>query len=243
MNPTPIQSNATAQRTPPYALIALVLFGLSLGALGVSAWLVLKPAPETGFRRGYTPLTNETNLPKVWLPDPDLEHRLGPGVDFTFKNEDGISVNYRSVPVGANGVCFRDDGINGEVFAIAVGDSFTFGHDSPLEECWVERLEKSLGADVVNLGVTNVYGSTQIQRTLEIHGMQYKPRLIIWAAFTNDWCEDTIFLSWEKIARPLKGQLIFQDRRKSTMPCAEIFTCDPQIFPAKNRRTRRWTAG
>lgn len=142
----------------------------------------------------------------MWLPDAALEHRFAPNVDFTFKNDDGEIVNYRSTPVGANGVCFRDDGIDGEVFAVAVGDSFTFGHDTMLDAAWVEQVEKAIGADVVNLGMTNIYGSTQIQRTLEIHGMRHRPRLIIWAAYVNDWYEDTIFLSWEAIARPLKGQ-------------------------------------
>lgn len=211
-----MNSNSTNNRTvrpPPYAILALILFGLSLGALAFAAWLAFRGADEPQYRRGFTALTEETNLGKIWQADARLEHRLAPNVNVTFDNEDGETVHYRSINVGGGEACFRDDGIDGPVFAVAVGDSFTFGHANTLDATWVEQVEKGIAGEVVNLGVTNIYGSTQILRTLEQYGLPLKPKVILWAAFVNDWYEDTVFLSWEKIAQPLKGQLDFPRSR------------------------------
>ncbi len=177
----------------------------------MAAWLYWDRTEEPIYNRGHTPLTHETNLGKIWLADREVEHMLAPNVDASLTNEEGEPVNYRSVPVGS--AYFRDDGVQPPVFAVAVGDSFTFGHEMPLKDCWVEKTESLLKADVVNLGVTNIFGSTQIQRTLERHGLPLKPKLVIWAAFVNDWYEDTLFHSWELIAPPLKGQIDFPRSR------------------------------
>jgi len=44
--------------------------------------------------------------------------------------------------LGFKDIGFRDDGINGEPFAVVVGDSFTFGLGVNATDTWVEILEK-----------------------------------------------------------------------------------------------------
>lgn len=197
-------------RPPRYAAFSLLFFGCSFAMLGVAVWIHFTPA-EPVYRRGYTPVTNEEQLDLTWLADPEVEHMLAPNVRATLTNEDGEQVTYESVKIGS--ACFRDDGIQGPVFAVAVGDSFTFGHMIPLDSCFVELLERKLEADVANLGVTNSFGSTQIERTLKRNGLPLHPKLVIWAAFVNDWMEDTLFLAWEGIDRSLDGQFEFPRSR------------------------------
>lgn len=198
-----------SHRVPTYARLALLLFGLSVVLVGFSAWVWLGTEAANAYRRGPSPLTAEWQADGegAWIADPYIGKKLRCDVDATDANELGRSFNYRAVRIGLD-ACFRDDGISGPVFAVAVGDSFTFGHKVALEDVWTERLEKSLGAEVVNMGLSGG-APTQYLRNFERHGAALKPRLVIMTLFVNDWLDDAMFHAWWEARQSLGQQVDF----------------------------------
>lgn len=185
--------------------LALLLFGLSCAMLAASALLYVSSGASTPiYRRGPTPLTREWTPNELWVHDDEVEHLMNCELDTSMVNEDGQSVPIKAVPVGPSGECFRDDGVTHPVLAVVLGDSFAFGHAVNLPDSFVERLEASLGGDVVSLGVSNTFACTQYLRVLRRCGIPLRPRLVIWATFVNDWLDETMFMAWLDL-RPRLG--------------------------------------
>ena len=130
---------------------------------------------------------------RVWglIPDEDLGVKYPPDlINFSSPTLDGEGRRISSHPVstvslGYQGIGFRDDGIDSEAFAAAVGDSFTSCVGVEMKECWVEILEREVGQDFANLGIPG-YGPQQEQRMLTKYGLPLKPKLILWVFFAND---------------------------------------------------------
>jgi hypothetical protein len=101
--------------------------------------------------------------------------------------DEGVEHTYSisTVSLGYNGVGFRDDGLNGDPFAVVIGDSYTSCVGVDMADCWVEQLEKAAGHDFANLGVI-AYSPQQEQRMLAEYGLPLKPRLVLWVFFSND---------------------------------------------------------
>ncbi|MCX7733562.1 MAG: hypothetical protein N2254_02160 [bacterium] len=93
-----------------------------------------------------------------------------------------------------NGIGGRDDGINKEVFALALGDGYTFCDGLEIKDCWTEILEDMLGKDVLNLGVSG-YGTYQqyLLAKKVLQKMQF--RLILWQITYVDYLKDDCFIS------------------------------------------------
>lgn len=192
---------------PRYATIALLLFALSILALALTGWLWFNGA-EDAFRRGYSPITAEWQAEGAWTAHPYIGKMLRCDVSVSDKNELGRSYSYKAVKIGPEQGCFRDDGIQGDVFAVAIGDSFTFGHKVALEKVWTELLEKKLGKDVVNMGLSG--GSpSQALRNFEVFGAALKPKVVIFTTFVNDWLDEACFQAWWTQRQLLGGQVDF----------------------------------
>jgi lysophospholipase L1-like esterase len=133
---------------------------------------------------------NEEDQPlKGLAPDPDLGYKYAPGlhehpVPFEGdKTRQTYTISTVSLKYDEAG--FRDDGLEGQPFAVVIGDSYASCASVELDECWVERLEQETGQDFVNLGVVG-YGPQQEQRMLAKYGLSLEPRLVIWTFFAND---------------------------------------------------------
>lgn len=198
----------TTSRPPAYAKMAFVVFGLSVALAGFSAYVWLRGGGREAFRRGYVPLTAEWQSEGAWTADPYIGKTLRPDVNVNDTNELGRPYNYRSAPIGRDGVCFRDQAIGKQVYAVAVGDSFTFGHKVDREHVWTERLEKSIGAGVVNMGLSGG-APTQYLRNFEVHGEPLAPKLVIMTTFVNDWLDEACFQTWWAQRQVLGGQVDF----------------------------------
>lgn len=198
----------TIRRPPLYAKMALGLLSVSLVLAVFSAWVWLRPDGELQYRRGYSPLTAEWKMDHDWIADPYIGKTLRCDLNMTAKNELGRSYTYRAEPIGAGGACFRDHPVHGPVFAVAVGDSFVFGHQVALEAAWTERLEKAVGLDVVNLGISDS-GPSQYVRVFEIHGRPFQPRVVILVTFVNDWLDEACFQAWWDLRQKLGSQVDF----------------------------------
>jgi hypothetical protein len=120
-------------------------------------------------------------------PDPFLIRKLKLGLNI-YVGAREFSYSFRTVSLGYEGIGFRDDGINSECFAVALGDSFTEGWGVDGEDTWVELLEKKTGKDFVNMGVSG-YSSIENVRMLQEYAAPLRPKLILWAFFRNDFCD------------------------------------------------------
>jgi hypothetical protein len=126
-------------------------------------------------------------LSKVLVPDKELGYKYARNlVDYPVAFEDDqYTYTISTVSFDYKDIGFRDDGLNGEPFAIVVGDSFANCSRVEMDACWVELLEKNLGKDFANMGVLG-YGPQQEFRMLTKYGLPLKPKLILWVFFAND---------------------------------------------------------
>lgn len=74
------------------------------------------------------------------------------------------------------------------VDVVTLGDSFTFCY-TEYEDCWSTQLADTSGLSVVNLGLIAT-GSTSHLRVLKTFGLSYKPRMVIWQWYGNDYYDD-----------------------------------------------------
>ncbi len=84
------------------------------------------------------------------------------------------------------------------VFAIAVGDSFTFCTGVKRDDCWVELLQKRLRKNIVNLGVFG-YGTVQKFKMLQKFGIRLRPKIIFWQYDPFDVVDDFLYESSEPL--------------------------------------------
>jgi hypothetical protein len=76
--------------------------------------------------------------------EPRRGFTLRPGLDLGFPSEAG-EIRVRTLDSGVDGIGYRDIGTKPPFDAIALGDSFTFCDDSPVESCWVRLLSERTG--------------------------------------------------------------------------------------------------
>lgn len=86
------------------------------------------------------------------------------------------------------------------VEAVVVGDSFSFCY-TQYADCWVTRLQTEHNLSTVDLGMIGT-GSVSHLRVLDTFGLAYKPRIVIWQWYANDYLDDTLLSEMNKPARP-----------------------------------------
>jgi hypothetical protein len=118
------------------------------------------------------------------VPDPNVGYKYAPNISIKIPFEKQ-SYTLTTTVVYDPDTGFRDDGINGQPYAIVVGDSVTACIGVNLENCWVELLEHKTGQDFANLGVTG-YGPDLQFRMLKYYGLPLKPKVVLWVFFAND---------------------------------------------------------
>ncbi len=79
---------------------------------------------------------------------------------------------------------------------LGIGDSFTFGYQVDVKDCYLKQLERSLNKgsgrwDVINAGVTG-YNMWQYLAYLKCCGYRYSPDLIIIGVFFDDFNGDPV---------------------------------------------------
>jgi hypothetical protein len=184
--------------------LLLVLLGLVLGLLTVEAGLRLLDSqlPDSlRYRAGLAQFLANTD--GVYLPDPNLWHKGAPDIDRVISGHPDYTYHLQTNSLGYQGIGFRDDGFTSQPFAIAIGDSYTWGDGVDNNSSWVEKLETSTNLDIVNLGVSG-YGSVQRLRVFQEYGLPLKPKLVLWSFFPNDFYDDGHFIWREETGRLAK---------------------------------------
>lgn len=101
---------------------------------------------------------------------------------------------------------FRND-VTEHPYAIAVGDSFTYGTGVQFEQVWTEVLERKINKKIVNIG-SEEYTTTQELQSLNSY-ISLKPKVILWGFFANDY-SDEIQL---RDTNPLKNTVVYKFAR------------------------------
>jgi len=129
--------------------------------------------------------------------DPFLGYKPKPGVATTVKM-DGVTAELRTVRLAGDDIGFRDMGapFNGPPADLAIGDSFTVCYGVAASDCWVSRLGRSTGRQIVDLGVSG-YSAVGASRLLQRYGAGFRPQLVLHGIFLNDFEENEDFVAWE----------------------------------------------
>ena len=133
---------------------------------------------------------------KPFIADNQLIFAPQPNLDLTIHSGLGLNYTVQTRALDDSGVGFRDIGAIEPTYAVALGDSFTWGTNVAAAETWVERLQAQVAAPVLNLGVRG-YGPSQYQIVTEEHGLPHRPKLVIWGFFTgNDIANSSDYADW-----------------------------------------------
>jgi len=79
------------------------------------------------------------------------------------------------------------------VDAAVIGDSFTFCNNE-YPDCWAQQLDTQHQLSVVNLGLAGT-GTISHLRVLQTFTLPYKPRIVIWQWWGNDFNDDYALLN------------------------------------------------
>ncbi|HET8563697.1 MAG TPA: GDSL-type esterase/lipase family protein [Candidatus Binatia bacterium] len=134
--------------------------------------------------RGTLELIDLYQQEESWfIPDRDLLYKIRPNTDFVAHHPD-YTVRVKT-NLNLDGIGFRGGSQAGKVWAVAVGDSFTFGAGVNLEETWAFNLAHSFGREVINLGIPG-QGPAQYTRILKRYGLPMQPRVAFYGFYFND---------------------------------------------------------
>lgn len=150
---------------------------------------------------------------RAWIRNPDHYFILKPGLaNAPQYSTPRLKFHVSTIELWpGGGVGFRNRPVDYFVDAVVVGDSFTFCF-TERSDCWVTRLEAGAGLGLVNLGLP-VTGSHSHWLVLRDFGKFYRPPLVIWQFFGNDFNDDYgLFVSNEAI-EPLEAPSVDAGRR------------------------------
>lgn len=133
--------------------------------------------------------------------DPYLGLRLKPNMDVLLEGHPDFTFSVHTDTLGFEGIGFREDGPVEDVYAVAVGDSFTFGVGVDASAGWVEVLERELGLEVVNMGLPSA-STLQYTRMLERYGLALNPQVILYEYYPADLIENRWFNLWLEAGSP-----------------------------------------
>lgn len=157
--------------------LRLLLLGFSLGFALLAAELAVRLA------RPQAVMTVSRGL---YEPDPPRRYRIAPGFQGSISNQVEFDTEVSTNSLGLRG---PEAGPKRGLRVLALGDSFTFGVGAEQEETWPARLEKLLGAEVLNAGAPG-FGVPDAVAWYEAHGRQLDPDVIVLAVFLANDLQD-----------------------------------------------------
>lgn len=170
-----------------------VCVGLAMVEIMPRAMTGLLPGDVRGLERVYA---GRAKWEEMMVSDPELGYRPKPGLDMLYPSE-GRNIVVRTTAHGLGDIGFRDIDTKPPFDAIALGDSFTFCDDVPVETCWVRLLGKRAGLSIASLGISG-FSTLAEQRVLNIYGKKLQPRLVLLGLFPNDFNDNLRFAEWKR---------------------------------------------
>lgn len=143
---------------------------------------------------------------------------IPPNVEITIKTT-STKYTFKTEDVGI-GIGVVDAGIQGEIWGIALGDSFVQCYGVEREDCWVKIIERKISRRIVNMGGAAA-GSAQMLHILK-YGLKLKPKIILWGIHITDPVDDYIFLTGDDPPLDVINIVSFSRKYKR---CADQFLC------------------
>lgn len=129
--------------------------------------------------------------------DRELGFVLKPGLDLGFPSEGRrIAIRTKELEGGPAGTGIREIGTKPPYEVVAVGDSFTFGDDSPAETAWVRRLGEKLGKSIATLGVNGYSNLAEARMLRRMAPALPATKLVLVGFFPNDFKDNLHFRNW-----------------------------------------------
>lgn len=174
--------------------LSLILFGLLFGFLLLELLIrllggLLLP-PNLQLALAVRDVVAEQE--RLYQEDAYLGKVLRPGLDTTLTLPGEYSYHLQTADLGLGGPGFRETEVEKPAYAVAAGDSFTFGLGVGEQDSWVQRLQIELGKEVVNLGQPG-FGPVRTARTYERYGSTFQPEIVLWLLVPNDLEDGLIF--------------------------------------------------
>ncbi|MGH7887128.1 MAG: SGNH/GDSL hydrolase family protein, partial [Candidatus Binatia bacterium] len=119
----------------------------------------------------------------MFIADSELLFKIRPNYDAVVDHPD-YHVRVKT-HLNLDGIGFRGGSSGGPAWAVAVGDSFTFGVGVEQEDTWVYLLAKALSREIVNLGIP-AQGPPQYTRVLKRYGLPMRPKVVFYGFYFND---------------------------------------------------------
>lgn len=190
-------------------LLMLVLLGLGAGLILLEIGLhlfpgLLPPAVRQAIAI-YNDIHQTPDINRPFMPDDDFIYVPRPNVDLEI--HDGLTLHYtvRTRRIGPLAIGFRDTGPITPTYAVAMGDSFTWGTYVEADQTWPEQLQAELGAPVLNFGVLG-YGPIQYRLLTEKDALPLRPKVVLWGFFTgNDFVNSADYEAWEEAGKTSTG--------------------------------------
>lgn len=166
------------------------------------------------------------------------EWRHGDIARLGFIPKDASRASVHRFPIRTDAEGFRNATVREKIDVAALGDSFTDGTTSAVEETWPARLEQLTGRAVQNYG-TSGFGPQQELYVLQDFALRHKPRWALLAFFAgNDLHDAEVFEEWERgqhrLGEGLTGpKLIASFRRYETLYLWTILRVETESIAAR----------
>lgn len=175
--------------------MALLAAGLLIGLLFVEVLpRTLAGLLPKNFRKLERVYAGRGKWEEMMVPDPELGYHPKPGLDLLYPSE-GRNIVIQTTSHGLGDIGFRDLQTRAPFDAIAIGDSFTFCDDVPVETCWVRLLGQRTSLSIASLGISG-FSTLAEARVLEHYGIRLRPRLVFLGLFPNDFNDNLRFAEW-----------------------------------------------
>jgi len=177
------------------AILATLVIATCLGVLEIPACL-----GKFHYRRFWDGLTGNWSGPSSeFVSDPELAWRRVPNLRLSGRPQGDIAQAWniplrpeRKLEFTFNSRGFRTAETS-RSDVVMLGDSYIEGHLVSDDETCSVQLAKLTGLTVGNFGQSG-YGSAQELRVLELHGLEQKPRAVVWFFYEgNDLYDDEEF--------------------------------------------------
>jgi hypothetical protein len=177
------------------AKLALLVLGLCGGIALVEivprGLAGLLPSNVSGLERVYA---GRAKWEEMMIADEELGYHPKPDLDLLYPSE-GRSIDVRTTSHGLGDIGFRDIDTEPPFDAIALGDSFTFCDDVPVEECWVRLVGEHTRLSIASLGISG-FSTMAEARVLNRYGKQLRPKIVLLGLFPNDFNDNLRFAEW-----------------------------------------------
>ncbi len=177
-------------------LLLLLLFWVIVTPLLIEGVLrlsvpLLPPALQLAAERVQKGASLDINRIELMTMDIDHNFMMRPNIENAlYGPKQSVVFRVSTIQILNSRMGFRTDPVQqgDQVDVAVVGDSFSFCF-TEYDDCWVTRFQQSTGLKVMNLAQGST-GSMSHWRFIETFGQAFKPPLVIWQWFGNDFNED-----------------------------------------------------